>query len=296
MSPHRLAYTIADVTFVLETPDLIRVLPSFQPFLTETGHVRYTARFRLTGALPALSAAPLEAAPEYQAVPDGKGGFLRRYRDPRRDNAPYAITTWDFSRRRIDVALLPWGQEFIGETGNSLFHLGLETVLLHEDRIILHAACLNTPYGGLLFSGPSGVGKSTQAALWETHTGARQINGDRPVLAKGGDGWRAYGSPYAGSSRCHINESCPVRAVILLRQAPENTLCRLKPAKAFSGVFQGVTVNAWNPADVCQAAELTEALIRDVPVYVLSCRPDDGAVEILRRELEVNARGPSSGK
>lgn len=286
MSSYRVAYTMAGVTFTLHTPEPVRVLPSFQPFLTEDGPVRYDAWFRYVEMLPELPGTPIEAAPEYQVIPDGNGGFYRRYRDPLRNGKPYAVTAWDFSRRRIEVSLLPWGQEFIGETGNSLFHLAPEAVLLREGRMVLHAACVDTLYGGLLFSGSSGVGKSTQAGLWLRRSGVRQINGDRPILAKDRDGWRAYGSPYAGSSRCHVDESCSVRAVVLLRQAPENTLHRLGVIPAFSGVFAGLTVNSWNPSDVSRAAELAESLVRDVPVYELACRPDDGAVELLRRELE----------
>lgn len=287
MPLYRVAFTMAGVTFVLHTPEPVRILPSFRPFLTENGPVHYDARFRYVETLPELTGTPLEAAPEYQIIPDGCGGFFRRYRDPRRGNEPYAVAAWDFSHRQVEVALLPWGREFIGETGNSLFHLAPETVLLREGRLVLHAACVDTPYGGLLFSGPSGIGKSTQAELWLRRDGVRQINGDRPILAKDGNGWRAYGSPYAGSSRCHVNESCRVRAVVLLRQAPDNAMRRLEAVESFSGVFAGITVNTWDPEDVSRAADLAEALVRDVPVYELACRPDDGAVELLRRELEV---------
>ena len=72
---------------------------------------------------------------------------------------------------------------------------------------------------GLLFSGPSVIGKSTQAALWERH-GARLLNGDRTVLGPGPAGWTAWGSPYAGSSRCFCSEQRTIGAIVVLEQAP----------------------------------------------------------------------------
>lgn len=86
------------------------------------------------------------------------------------------------------------------ETHNCFSHIGFEELLIGRDRLTLHASLVDSPYGGLLFSGVSGVGKSTQGDLWERFADASLINGDRPILRKTSDGWMASGSPYAGSS------------------------------------------------------------------------------------------------
>lgn len=60
----------------------------------------------------------------------------------------------------------------------------------------------------ILFSGPSGIGKSTHADLWVKHRGARVINGDRTLLQKLGDRPRmSLGWPICGSSEICHNES-----------------------------------------------------------------------------------------
>ena len=73
-------------------------------------------------------------------------------------------------------------------------------------------ALIETAYGGILFSGVSGAGKTTQAELWMQWEQARQINGDRPILvSKVIREWLGCGSPYAGSSECYINECIPIK-------------------------------------------------------------------------------------
>lgn len=115
--------------------------------------------------------------------------------------------------------------------------------------------------------------------------GARLINGDRPILSRNENGWLAWGSPYAGSSRVHINASAPVRAIVLLRQASENALRRLAGREAFIRVFAGVTVNSWDAWCVNRACDLVTELMTAVPVYELSCTPTKEAVELLYAAL-----------
>ncbi len=178
------------------------------------------------------------------------------------------------------------GSHCVSELHNSFAHLCFEGILIHEHRLCLHAACVRTQWGGILFSGPSGIGKSTQADLWCKHRGAEQINGDRPILSKGNEEWLAWGSPYAGSSNCHVNESCPVRAIVMLRQAGSCSLRRLSAKEAFRAVWSGLTVPAWDATAVEAACDLALELSTTVPVYEFDCTPDVAAVEFLEQGLE----------
>jgi hypothetical protein len=168
---------------------------------------------------------------------------------------------------------------------NSFFHVGIESLMLYRERLCFHAACVRTALGGILFSGPSGIGKSTQADLWCKYRGAEQINGDRPILSKGEEGWLAWGSPYAGSSRCYVNASCPVRAIVMLRQAGSCSLRRLSAREAFRAVWSGLTVPAWDAKAMETACDLALELSAAVPVYEFGCTPDAAAVEFLEQGL-----------
>lgn len=170
------------------------------------------------------------------------------------------------------------------------YWLGFEAFLLQRDKLCLHASCVDTHLGGILFSGVSGIGKSTQADLWCKFRGARQINGDRPILSKENRGWKAWGSPYAGSSRCYVNDSCDIAAIVLLKQADHCKVRRLTPAEAFRGVWQGLTVRTWDTFFVEAASALLAELVVPIPVYEFSCTPDEHAVEVLEEELRKEKR------
>lgn len=277
--------SIAGLTIQLETDRTLSSGENFLPFLTGGGCPDYRALFRKVDALPPIPNEVLYEELDYRVHPDDRGGYLRSFFDPRGDESPYAVASFDFAQGVIQVDYLAKEAHCVSEIQNSFFHLGFESLLIHKNRLCLHAACIQTSFGGLLFSGPSGVGKSTQAELWCSLRGARQINGDRPILSKDQNFWLAWGSPYAGSSQCHINENCTVTAIVMLRQAEECSLRRLSMPEAFRAVWSGLTVYSWDKTYVETASSLAMELIASVPVWELDCTPDARAVEVLEQGL-----------
>lgn len=163
--------------------------------------------------------------------------------------------------------------------------LSLEQPLLKHDTFQLHASVIDWQGRGILFSAPSCTGKSTQAELWQTHENARIINGDRGLLRLTEKDWRVYGSPYAGSSGIYTNWSAPVSCIVVLSQGPENRLTRLRPMTAFGHLYRQSTVPTWDTRAVEASTALLLKLLETIPIYHLSCRPDRGAVEVLKNEL-----------
>ncbi len=166
-----------------------------------------------------------------------------------------------------------------------LMYLPMERILLNHERFILHASFVTSPWGGLLFTADSGVGKSTQAELWKLHRGSRVINGDRAILSRERC-WKAHGSVYAGSSDYYVNESCEIRAIILLEQGSENRLTPVPTNVAFPLLLLQVSMNRQSSEDVDRLCDLVMDAIASVPVYRLCCTPDARAVDILAAELE----------
>lgn len=161
----------------------------------------------------------------------------------------------------------------------------LEHLLNLHHGFILHSSFIRWREKGILFTAPSGTGKSTQADLWKKYEQADILNGDRSALRLVNGVWRAYGLPFAGSSDIYRNESCPVRAIVVLRQAKENKLEQLRGGMAFRLLYQQLTVHPWDEAFVKRLLDDLQSLVEQIPVYRLSCLPDQGAVEVLKQEL-----------
>lgn len=179
--------------------------------------------------------------------------------------------------------------------GNQLLcYLALEEPLLVYSAFYLHASFVKWKEKGIVFTGNSGVGKSTQADLWKQYMGADIINGDKTIIRrhvvnrdeKEENSYRAYGSIYAGSSDIYRQESASVTAIVLLEQAEDNVLLPLKGGEAFRHLYAQTLSNSWNEEFAEKITEELIILMKHVPIYKLRCRPDVTAVEIMEKEIE----------
>lgn len=180
----------------------------------------------------------------------------------------YPVSRWDFFSAPLRCVHL----------------IGGETLLLQHNALLLHSSVVELHGKTVLFSGPSGAGKSTQAALWQQHLGAQVLNGDRCVIRKMPDGFCGGGSPWAGTSGIYRRAYYPIAGIFLVRQAPVNQVQRLGAA-AFSPLFSQTVVNSWDARFMEQVLRLFQELLGQVPVYLLSCRPDAEAVRLAHQTL-----------
>lgn len=164
--------------------------------------------------------------------------------------------------------------------------LSLEKHMFANGDMILHTAFLCHDGQAILFSGPSEIGKSTQAGLWEKYTSdSHTVNGDRGLLMKENGVWHVCGWPICGSSDICNNEKYPVKAIVMLRQAKENRCELLRGVQAFRELLPQITVNTWNSAFQLKAMDNIEDLINNIDVYELFCNISPEAVECLKEKI-----------
>lgn len=160
-----------------------------------------------------------------------------------------------------------------------------EHLLARAGGFVFHCAYIDHGGRGILFTAPSGTGKSTQAQLWQTHRGAAVINGDRAAVTVRDGVALAEGIPFSGSSQICINRSLPLAAIVYLSQGRENTVRLLRGAQAFARVWEGISLNVWDKEDVAAVSDTVQQLLQTVPVYHLVCTPDELAVAALEAQL-----------
>lgn len=162
----------------------------------------------------------------------------------------------------------------------------LEHFIADNRGVLFHCAYIGINGKALIFTAPSGVGKSTQASLWCENRNAELVNGDRCALMVRDTTTFACGVPYCGSSGVNHNRSLPVEAIVYLEQAPFTSAEKLSGIRAFKKIWEGICVNTWNPSDMSACVETVTCIAENVPVFLLRCTPDTSAVKELERVLK----------
>lgn len=181
----------------------------------------------------------------------------------------------------IDERMIPalkWDRNLVG-----LF--SLEHVCLLWNAFLLHASYIIYHDQAIVFTAPSGTGKSTQAELWKKYENAEIINGDRTLIMFKDGKWFASGFPVCGSSPYCKNKTAAIKAIVCLEQGLENDICELSPIKALGKIYSQAFVNKWNPNDCNRISMHISSLVQAVSVYHYSCTKDEKAVLVLKDKL-----------
>lgn len=167
-----------------------------------------------------------------------------------------------------------------------LSNLMMESLLLAHDRAILHAASIGINGRAILFTAPSGTGKSTQAQLWHRYRGAEILNGDKILLSQENGVQLACGLPYAGTSGISQNCCMPIGAIVVLSQGAENRLEPMPFLQAVKKLLSQICLQPWRQEDISRALNIAQRLATSLPIYHLSCLPDESAVLCLEQALK----------
>jgi hypothetical protein len=166
---------------------------------------------------------------------------------------------------------------FKGPMGEILFR---NRIIYHEG-VVIHAAAIEWEGKGILFSAPSGTGKSTQAKLWKKFMGAKMINEDRPAIRLSDGIAYVYGTPWNGSSSKCRNCRFPLSAIVIIEQASENSMFELNCKEGTSELLPRCFLPYYDENLMKQAINNLEGVIAVTPIYLLRCKPDRSAVEMV---------------
>lgn len=161
------------------------------------------------------------------------------------------------------------------------------SALPSHGAITFHASGIDYKGHGIIFSAPSETGKSTQATIWEKEAGALIFNHDRVAVTCRGSEAIAHGLPWGGSSDITLNHHVPLRAIILLEQAPSNTIEQLAPIQSLPYLLAYAYFARWDETQVDRAFSVLQSIVERVPVFRLACRPEPAAMELVRTALSL---------
>ena len=200
-----------------------------------------------------------------------KGGF----------SSPMAYTICDVASSRLVCYMNTNHYPPLQSLGALIQLIPLKWFLSRKGVMLFHAAQIITQAKGILFTAPSGSGKTTQSRLWALHREAEIVCNDRVLVRD----MRTSGFPYDGADPVSNPEMYNLNAIVCLGQSPRNAITKLRPAAALARLMQLALFDAWDPA-VCEfVSEQLLHIVASVPVYQLNCTPDEAAVICLEDQL-----------
>lgn len=278
----QLVYSIADISLCIKAPYKLDISRESVPFIqTERWECDEQILISQAEFLPPMDRNGIWHQDRYYVSTDVHENTYFRLTA---EEKPYAWIAYG-QNGPIRISYLPGAVNLLRQSSHLINMLGLEQLLLRHGGLILHASLIRWQGQSILFSAPSGTGKSTQASLWETHMGAEILNGDRAGIRYVNGKWTAYGLPYAGSSHIFRNESAPIGAIVILRQGKENVIKQMTPVAALRALIPEFSAHRWNPGFMNKVLNIAAELLQEVPVYYLECLPDYGSVQLLRDTL-----------
>ena len=209
---------------------------------------------------------------------DGLPIFLASDCAPALDSAEFAYTLDDAS-----VSLDSATAHFRGVRHefalDSLLRILLSVVLLPHRGFLLHAATVVRKGRAYVFTGRSGAGKSTIAALSPPGS---VLTDEISLLRFSCAAWQAYGTPFWGEFRAAgANSHLPVAGIYTLVQSPEDTVERLSVKQALRALLPNVLFFASSQPQTQQLLQVLAGAAKEIPIYRLHFRRHDRFWEVI---------------
>ena len=164
-------------------------------------------------------------------------------------------------------------------------HLFLYRAQLNSSYV-LHSASILYQEKAWLFSGHSGMGKSTHTALWHELFQAPYLNGDLNLITFQQGQPVVHGIPWCGTSGICTSRSYPLGGIILLNRGQTDHLEALSPEEKTLKVMQRLISPAWTPEQLQQNLAFSQQLTGSIPVYQLFCTKEPSAAYTMKAKID----------
>ena len=194
--------------------------------------------------------------------------------------------------RFVQVYVKGWDKE---KTQEELFHAIRHFFLFFaqwQGFFALHSASILYRGQAWLFSGHSGMGKSTHTNLWKEQFGTEIINGDLNLI-----GWTenrqnqskqpiVYGMPWCGTSGIASTKSYPLGGIVLLGRADANRFESLSQDQKIVRVMQRMISPVWTEDMLEANLKCAAQLSKQIPIYYLLCTKEPSAAQVMKTRID----------
>ena len=154
-------------------------------------------------------------------------------------------------------------------------------VLAEEGGFLVHAASGVRHGRAFVFAGVSGAGKTTMSRL--APPDATLLTDEISYIRRGGCGYHAYGTPFAGElARVGTNLKAPLAALYFLEKGLENRIVPVSGPRAARALLRNILFFAHDPDLVKRVFDAAIEFVSRVPVADFVFAPDERAWESVR--------------
>lgn len=279
-------YEIANLLFEINTDLKYHESDNFKEFLVNNSNDRLDKIYCNIFYIDEIEKSKLDNISNLPMINSYEDNLYYRYEFLKSPNGEiYAYTNFNKKNLNYIEIFIKKDCNNVNNTIEIFKLLMLDKLFSLNNIILLHSSYIKYKNNAILFTAPSGTGKSTQADLWNKYEDAEIINGDKTAIKKYNGIWYAYGLPYAGSSDIFKNISTQISTIVVLRKGNENKIKKLSLKEAFKYIYSETIINTWDEQFVNTAIDIILGIINDIPVYLLSCLPNQDAVELLKSEI-----------
>lgn len=164
-----------------------------------------------------------------------------------------------------------------------LGHLITVSVLHRYDGILVHSAGIILNGEGIIFSGISGAGKTTISRLWQKRGDVTLLSDDRIIIRKENGQYFVYGTPWPGEGRASSSEKAPLKRVLFLSKAAQNTLILIEKKEALRRLVTQCFPALWDRRIIDFAIKFCAELVGDIPCFSFGFVPNESAVEFIEK-------------
>ena len=153
----------------------------------------------------------------------------------------------------------------------------LQGILFENPRgFIMHGAAWtdSTQQIGFIFSGNSGVGKSTISNLFRENGAFLQLSDDRVIITKNGTNYCAHGNPFDFKIARLTNAYSPVKYIFFLHHSATNHISKVPESEKIKRLLTICLLPYWNSSYLIQSAPMINNFSQKVKMYDLYFKPD----------------------
>jgi len=146
------------------------------------------------------------------------------------------------------------------------------------DAVMIHASGVFDGNKGRIFTGFSGVGKSTMAGLW-MNKGNLIVNDDRLIIRKEKDGYFMHNTPMFYRDQ---PKKTRLHSINLIRHAKENSIHQISGAQAVSKVMAFCIQHSYNASVLEHHLDFISGLCNHIKVFEVGFTPDEKIIDFIK--------------